>query len=158
MSGIWGNYLLLKVCNTLIIIIALLLFGLIVVKLFKNIFINHCSSEKVWRNIELYLSAIVSLYLSGTSAIIALYNGYAIDELETIGRLGVEAIGIVGENSGSYRDILLGSIQSNFHNLGKYMLIAVIFYFLYTRVVRVIKLEIEELRKNVVHWNFKNKS
>lgn len=158
MSGIWGNYLLLKICNTLLIIIGLLIFGVIIVKLFKNAFIEHCSSEKVWKNILLYISAIVSLYLAGTSAITALYNGYAIDELETIGRLGVEAIGVVGENSDAYRDILLGRIQNNFYNLGKYLLIAVIFYFLYTRVVRAIRLEIEELRKNVVHWNFKNKS
>lgn len=158
MSGIWGNYLLLKICNTLLIIIALLIFVVIVVKLFKNAFINHCNSEKVWKNILLYISAIVSLYLAGNSAIIALYNGYAIDELETIGRVGLEAIGIVGENLDAYRDILLSRIQNNFYNLGKYLLIAGILYFLYTRIVKAIRLEIEELRKNVVHWNFKNKS
>jgi len=38
------------------------------------------------------------------------------------------------------------------------LLIAGILYFLYTRIVKAIRLEIEELRKNVVHWNFKNKS
>ncbi len=157
MSGIWGNYLLLKICNTLLIIIALLIFVVIVVKLFKNAFINHCNSEKVWKNILLYISAIVSLYLAGNSAIIALYNGYAIDELETIGRVGLEAIGIVGENLDAYSDILLSRIQNNFYNLGKYLLISGILYFLYTRIVKAIRFEIEELRKNVVHWNLKNK-
>lgn len=157
MSGIWENYLLLKICNTLLIIIALLIFGLIVVKLFKNAFINHCSSEKVWKNIGLYLSAIAVLYLSGSSAITALYNGYAIDELETIGRVGVEAIGIVGESAANYKEILLSRIQNSFQYLAKYLILAGIFYFLYTRIVKAIRIEIEELRKNVVHWNFKNK-
>lgn len=157
MSGIWGNYLLLKICNTLLIIIALLIFVVIVVKLFKNAFINHCNSEKVWKNILLYIFAIAVVYLAGNSAIIALYNGYAIDELETIGRVGLEAIGIVGENLDTYSDILLSRIQNNFYNLGKYLLIDGILYFLYTRIVKAIRLEIEELRKNVVHWNLKNK-
>ncbi len=157
MSGIWENYLLLKICNTLLIIIALIVFGLIVVKLFKNAFINHCSSEKVWRNIGLYIFAIAVVYLSGSSAITALYNGYAIDELETIGRVGLEAIGIVGENANAYKDILLSRIQSSFQYLAKYLILAGMFYFLYTRVVKAIRIEIEELRKNVVHWNLKNK-
>ncbi|MPM47250.1 hypothetical protein SDC9_93958 [bioreactor metagenome] len=157
MSGIWENYLLLKICNTLLILIGLLVFGLIVVKLFKNAFINHCSSEKVWRNIKLYFFAIAVIYLSGISAITALSNGYAIDELEAIGRVGLEAIGIVGENAANYKEILLSRIQNGFQFLAKYLILAGIFYFLYTRVVKAIRIEIEELRKNVVHWNFKNK-
>ncbi|MEG0772459.1 hypothetical protein [Clostridium sp.] len=143
MASVWENYLLLRVGNAIFIIIALILFLAIIVKLFKNTFITHCSSENVWRNIELYFCAIATVYLAGIVLITSIGNGYAIAELETIGNTMVNGV--------LYKEVLLSQVQGSFRYIVTRLVLGGIFYFFYIRAIRAINLELEELRKKVIH-------
>lgn len=143
MTGLWEQYLLLRVGNSAFLIIALIIFIAILIKLFKNAFINHCSSERTWRNIDLYFCAIATVYLAGTVLVATMGNGYAIAELEAIGSTLV--------SGDPYREVLLNQVQGSFKYIVTRLFFAGIFYYFYIRAVRVINLEIEELRKRVVH-------
>jgi hypothetical protein len=143
MSGIWENYLLLRIANSLFIILGVVLFLTILVKLFKNAFINHCSSESVWKNVALYLSGIFIVFFSGTALIGAVVNGYAIAELESIGETLV--------NGTPYKEVLLMQMQNSFRYIIRSLIVSGISYLIYIKVVAAIKVEIEELRKKVVH-------
>ncbi len=149
MSGIWENCFLLRIGNSIFIIIALVTFLSIIVKFFKSLFGNHSSSESVWKNIALYICGFSIVYLSGVALISAIGNGYIILELQG----AIEAL----EKGASYKVMFIKQVQGNFqYTINKLIQLGVV-YFLYTRVAKSINLEIEKLREKVVHWNLKNK-
>lgn len=149
MSGIWENCFLLRIGNSIFIIIALVTFLSIIVKFFKSLLGNHSSSESVWKNIALYICGFSIVYLSGVALISAIGNGYIILELQG----AIEAL----EKGASYKVMFIKQVQGNFqYTINKLIQLGVV-YFLYTRVAKSINVEIEKLKERVVRWDLKNK-
>lgn len=149
MASIWEHYYLLRIGNTILIIIALVAFLSIIVKFFKSLFGNYTSSESVWKNIALYVCGFSIVYLSAVALISAIGNGYIILELQS----AIEAL----EKGASYKVMYTKQVQGSFQYIINKLVQVGIVYFLYTRVAKSINLEIKKLRENVVRWDFKNK-
>lgn len=149
MSGIWENCFLLRIGNTIFIIIALVTFISIIVKFFKSLFGNNSNSESVWKKIALYICGFSIVYLSGVALISAIDNGYIILELQG----AIEAL----EKGASYKVMFIKEVQGNFqYTINKLVQLGVV-YFIYTIVTKSINLEIEKSREKVVRWDLKNK-
>ncbi|WP_291573706.1 hypothetical protein [Clostridium sp. UBA4548] len=149
MSGLWENCFLLRIGNTIFIIIALVTFFSIIVKFFKSLFGNHSSSESVWKNIVIYICGFSIVYLSGVALISAVGNGYIILELQG----AIEAL----EKGASYKVMFIKQVQGNFQYIINKLIQLGVVYFLYIKVAKSINLEIEKLRERVVRWDLKNK-
>lgn len=149
MAGIWENYLLLRIGNSIFLLLALSAFLSIIVKLFKNAFINNCNSECLWKNIVMYFCGIAVVYISGVCLISAIANGYAIMTLEASQKAIVDGA--------PNKEIFIDQIKGSFQYTVSKLVQSGVFYFLYTRIVKAINIEIEKLKEKVVRWDFKNK-
>lgn len=143
MSGIWENYSFIKGFNSAISIIALLAFIAMAVRLFKGAFINHYSSESFWRNARIHFYGIGVLYICGIILAGTFDNEGVITQLNLVGNSTFNGV--------PYKEVLLKKISTNFEYLIKWLVASGMFYFLYVRIAKKVKLEVEEIRRNVVH-------
>jgi len=143
MSAILGNYSFIKMLNSAISIIALLGIIAMTVKLFKGAFINHYSSESFWRNARIHFYGIAVLFICGFVLAGTFDNEGMIVDMKLVGKSLYNGL--------PYRDVILKKVMLNFKYLIVWLTSSAIFYFLYVRIAKKIRLEVEEIRRNVVH-------
>lgn len=149
MDNIFENITMLKVCNSIFLIIGLFILITLITKLFKNTFINHTTSDSGVKNFFLFTSAIIATFTSGNILFTILYNSLDIEALKDIG---------FGSNVDiEYRNILIQNIRDNFSHMINLLILAIISYIVYILIMKNINKELEEMRKNVVHRTLKKK-
>lgn len=149
MQNILENITLLKVCNGIFLILGAFILITLVVKLFKNTFINHTTSDIGLKNFFLFISAIIATFTSGNILFTVPYNSIDIEALKAIG---------FGSNVDvDYRNILIQHVRDNFSHMINLLIVAIIAYIVYILIMKNIEKELEEMRKNVVHRTLKKK-
>jgi len=141
--NIWQSYTLLTVIDYLFLILGGFLFVKLLIDLFKNTFINHCTSDNIAKNIGMFLSAVISIYFTGSAAVAAMGNTYII---EALSRAGNEIV-----DGAPYKEYLLNQAQGNFTSIITGLIIGGVCFLFYRWALKAIKKELEEKRKNVVH-------
>ncbi len=143
MDNIFENIISLKIYNGIFLIIGVFILITLVIKLFKNTFIIHTTSDSGWKNFFLFTSGIISVFSSGNMLLIILYNSMDIEALKVIG---------FGSNVDvEYRNMLIQHLRDNFSSMIRLLIIAVLTYIIYVIIMKNIEKELEEMRKNVVH-------
>lgn len=140
--NIWQSYTLLTVVDYGFLILGGFLFVKSLIDLFKNTFINHCTSDNMGKNIGMFLSAVISIYFTGSVAVASMGNTYLI---EALSRAGDKVVDV------PYREYLLDQVKGNFKSIIIGLIIGGACFFFYRWIVKAIKRELEEKRKNVVH-------
>jgi len=137
--NIWQSYTLLTVIDYLFLILGGFLFVKLLIDLFKNTFINHCTSDNIAKNIGMFLSAVISIYFTGSAAVASMGNTYLI---EALSRTGDKVVDV------PYREYLLDQVKGNFKSIIIGLIIGGVCFFFYRWALKAIKKELEEKRKN----------
>lgn len=141
--NIWQSYTLLTVVDYGFLILGGFLFVKLLMELFKNTFMNHCTSDNMGKNIGMFLSAVISIYFTGSAAVASMGNTYVIEALSRAGNEVVDGM--------PYREYLLNQAKGNFTSIIIGLIIGGACFLFYRWALKAIKRELEEKRKNVVH-------